>query len=125
MRWPMKHLRPLKSWAKVIILGIYNLNPLGLNFKAPKFEVENKNQQRTCLGCRQKKNQSHLWRVISCKNSDGSMSIKWDIERKKGGRGAWLCAHSQPCLNMALKKKAFQAAFKVKNIANFLSLPHN
>jgi predicted RNA-binding protein YlxR (DUF448 family) len=34
------------------------------------------------------------------------------IGRSQPGRGAWLCAHSPPCLEEALRRRAFDRALR-------------
>ena len=61
--------------------------------------------QRMCLGCRESKPQNDLIRLSV---SDGRIAIS---KGKEFGRGAYLCGSSQ-CLELALKKKAFQRLLK-------------
>ena len=60
---------------------------------------------RMCLGCRESKPQKDLIRLSF---SDGRIAIS---EGKEFGRGAYLCS-SPKCLELALKKKAFQRLLK-------------
>jgi predicted RNA-binding protein YlxR (DUF448 family) len=61
---------------------------------------------RQCLGCRAMKPKAELIRTV--KSPDGVIST--DPEKKKPGRGAYLCRDAA-CLNKALKSKALSRAF--------------
>ena len=63
-------------------------------------------QMRKCISCRESFNQADLLRI--CKIKD-SMII--DEKQKAGGRGAYICKNKQ-CLQLAIKKKALNRAFK-------------
>lgn len=67
--------------------------------------------QRTCLGCRAKKDQADLKRLALTRAEDGSLQVVWDPRGRLGGRGAWLCPEAE-CLTAAIKKRAFSRAFK-------------
>ncbi len=67
---------------------------------------QKKNPQRTCIGCRIKKNQNELVRFVDV---DGEVQI--DVEGKKKGRGCYLCKTTE-CIDVAEKRKAFQRSFK-------------
>ncbi|UQZ90811.1 DUF448 domain-containing protein [Deltaproteobacteria bacterium Smac51] len=67
---------------------------------------------RTCIGCRARRGQSEMARLVLV-DDEGGLSVKWDFRRRLAGRGAWLCRGSGECLAAALKKKAFNRAFKV------------
>lgn len=60
---------------------------------------------RMCIGCRESQPQKNLIRLFV---SDGRICIS---EGKEPGRGAYLCS-SPKCLELALKKKAFQRLLK-------------
>ena len=65
--------------------------------------------QRTCIGCREKKNKTELIRIVC--NKEGEISL--DINEKKEGRGAYIC-NKQECLEKAIKSKSIEKAFKRK-----------
>jgi predicted RNA-binding protein YlxR (DUF448 family) len=58
---------------------------------------------RTCVGCRSKRPQHDLVRCAL--GSDGPT-----VSRVAPGRGAWLC--SVACLHTAIRRKAFERAWK-------------
>lgn len=64
--------------------------------------------ERTCVGCREKKEIHELIR-FTCYN--GVMSF--DPKGRKPGRGAYLCG-SPDCLENAIKKNGFSRTFKTK-----------
>ena len=79
--------------------------------------------QRTCLGCRRKKPKKELVRIVLGKEN----KLICDFEQKRKGRGAYLCLAGktktkgkhlvkQTCLAQAIKKNAFQHAFKTQKI---------
>ncbi len=63
--------------------------------------------QRTCLGCRQVKDQGQLIRFV--RSPDGQ--ILADLRSKLPGRGAYLC-WSRDCIEVAAQKKQFDRTFK-------------
>lgn len=63
--------------------------------------------QRSCIVCRESKDKSELLRVVKC--PDGSIAI--DATGKQAGRGAYVCK-SGDCMQVAIKKRAFNRAFK-------------
>jgi predicted RNA-binding protein YlxR (DUF448 family) len=66
--------------------------------------------QRTCVGCRRRDDQAGLLRLVT---ADGASTVVVDQFRRLPGRGAWL--HPQPeCLAMAVKRRAFNRAFRGK-----------
>ena len=68
--------------------------------------------QRTCLGCRAKKDRAALRRLVLIRAEDGSGQVVWDPQAAAPGRGAWLCPEAR-CLEAALKKRALGRAFKI------------
>jgi len=62
--------------------------------------------QRTCVGCRAVRPQAQLVRWVLA--SDGSPRCS----RTAAGRGAWLCADASGCLQLALKRRGFERAWK-------------
>ncbi len=65
--------------------------------------------QRTCIGCRQKKDKTSLIRIVC--NKQGEISI--DKSEKKQGRGAYIC-NNKDCLEKAIKSKGIERSFKRK-----------
>ena len=65
--------------------------------------------QRTCIGCRQKKDKTGLIRIVC--NKEGEISV--DKNEKKQGRGAYICDNKE-CLEKAIKSKGLERAFKRK-----------
>ncbi len=61
---------------------------------------------RTCIGCRRAVAPDALVRVA--KGPEGSLAIG----RRLPGRGAWLCAGSLPCFELAVRRKAFGRALR-------------
>ena len=72
---------------------------------------ESSQPQRTCVGCRARRGQSEMARLALVED-EGRLKVKWDLNRRLTGRGAWLCRGNEKCLAAALKKKAFNRAFK-------------
>lgn len=68
--------------------------------------------RRTCIGCRQCDDQIALLRLIlNPESAPDTPSVAFDLERNRGGRGAWL--HPQhSCLERALKTRGFNRAFR-------------
>ena len=67
--------------------------------------------QRTCLGCRTKKDRASLRRLALTQAEDGGWQVVWDPKGVLGGRGGWLCPGPK-CLEAALKRRALGRAFK-------------
>lgn len=65
--------------------------------------------QRTCIGCKTKKEKREFIRVV--KNKENQIAI--DKTGKMPGRGAYLCDDIQ-CLEKAIKSKALERAFEMK-----------
>jgi len=66
--------------------------------------------QRTCVGCRNKKDKKDLTRIVCNKEND----INIDKTGKMQGRGAYICEDIS-CLEKVIKSKALERAFE-KNI---------
>ncbi len=64
--------------------------------------------QRTCIGCREKKDKKDLIRIV--KNKEGIITL--DRTGKANGRGAYICDDIQ-CLEKAIKTKALERAFEM------------
>lgn len=66
---------------------------------------------RTCVGCRRREIQSKLLRTARAVDERGVKTVVVDTRRCIAGRGAWL--HPDPaCLSLAIKKRAFNRAFR-------------
>lgn len=72
-----------------------------------------KQPERSCLGCRARKKQRELRRLALDPASDRPR-VLWDLDRRLGGRGAWLCRDQAECLNLAIKKRAWHRAFRLQ-----------
>jgi len=64
------------------------------------------NPQRTCIGCKTKRPQSALLRVVVA--ADGEVIFS----RVAAGRGAWLCNPPDACLELAEKRRGFDRALR-------------
>jgi predicted RNA-binding protein YlxR (DUF448 family) len=64
--------------------------------------------ERTCVGCRQKKEKKMLARVV--RKPDGT--IVYDPGGRQNGRGAYLC-RSTDCLKKAEKSRSLERALGV------------
>lgn len=73
--------------------------------------VRGKGPERTCLGCRTRKDQADLDRLALRPGPEGPRVV-WDKGRRLGGRGAWLCRGDESCLALAVKRRAFGRAFR-------------
>ena len=67
---------------------------------------------RTCVGCRQRANQSDLLRLVSRLSSDSRIVVEFDFQRKISGRGAWLHP-TEVCLNQAIARRAIARALRI------------
>lgn len=72
----------------------------------------NKQPLRMCVACRQMKEKRELIKVV--KNKNGEYQL--DEKCCKEGRGAYVCKNVK-CLDVCLKKKCFNRAFK-SNVQN-------
>ena len=61
---------------------------------------------RTCVGCRSRRGQEELIRII--RRDDGSLAVG----RTLPGRGAWLCRDSPTCLDLATRRGGLDRAFR-------------
>jgi predicted RNA-binding protein YlxR (DUF448 family) len=66
--------------------------------------------RRTCIGCRTAEHPDQLVRVATETTDDGPRAVV-DRTGRRGGRGAWLHP-SHECLDTALRRRAFQRAFR-------------
>ncbi len=64
--------------------------------------------QRTCIGCKTKKNKKDLIRIV--KDKEGNIFI--DRTGKANGRGAYICDNIT-CLEQAVKSKSLQKSFEM------------
>ncbi|MGH9188479.1 MAG: YlxR family protein [Acidimicrobiales bacterium] len=63
---------------------------------------------RTCVGCRRKASAAELVRVVLGPSGD------LHVGRHLPGRGAWLCAGPDECLEAAIRRRAFGRAFRAE-----------
>ena len=63
-------------------------------------------KERRCVSCRTSKQQCEMLRVAKLNND-----FIIDFNQKLDGRGAYVCFNSN-CINLAIKKRAFNRAFK-------------
>jgi uncharacterized protein len=61
---------------------------------------------RTCIGCRKRSSIEGLVRVARLEG--GSLVVG----RTAPGRGAWLCRNSPNCIDLAVKRQAFERALR-------------
>ncbi len=72
----------------------------------------NKNPQRTCSVCREKKDKNELLRIVMKQiNSDRIVSV--DTTGKDWGRGAYICK-SPECILGARKKRALERSLSCR-----------
>lgn len=64
--------------------------------------------QRTCVGCRLKKDKKELVRIV--RTPDGEICL--DASGKMNGRGAYLCPKEE-CIALALKKGALAKSLHI------------
>lgn len=64
--------------------------------------------QRTCIGCKEKKDKKDLIRIV--KDKDGNITL--DRTGRANGRGAYICDNIQ-CLEKAIKTKALAWTFEM------------
>ena len=64
-------------------------------------------KERRCVSCRESKQQNEMLRIAKVNND-----FIIDHNLKLGGRGAYVCKCSE-CINLAIKKRAFNRAFKM------------
>jgi predicted RNA-binding protein YlxR (DUF448 family) len=62
--------------------------------------------ERTCIGCRRCRPQAELVRCVL--TADGRATV----DRRGSGRGAWLCVPPAACFRLAVRRKAFQRAWR-------------
>ena len=64
-------------------------------------------QERRCVACRKSLPQFDMLRVAKINNE-----FALDVNQKLGGRGAYICK-SKECMDLAIKKKLLNRAFKM------------
>lgn len=69
----------------------------------------NRQPQRTCMGCNEKKDKKDLIRIV--KNKENEISI--DKTGKAQGRGAYIC-DDITCLEKLIKTKRIEKIFDMK-----------
>lgn len=69
----------------------------------------NRQPQRTCMGCNEKKDKKDLIRIVKNKNNE----ITIDRTKKAQGRGAYICDNIQ-CLEKIIKTKRLEKIFDMK-----------
>jgi uncharacterized protein len=62
--------------------------------------------ERTCVGCRRRRPQAALLRCVL--TADGRAIV----DRTGPGRGAWLCDPPDDCFVLAVRRKAFERAWR-------------
>ena len=67
---------------------------------------------RTCLGCRRARPQAELLRIV--RTPDGR--VEPDPERRRRGRGAYLCRREE-CLTECVRRGRWPQAFRVPAVA--------
>lgn len=78
---------------------------------------------RTCVGCRRRDERSAMLRVVAEWDDTGDhvARVVADPRLRLPGRGAWL--HPTPeCLDLALRRKAFGRALRVKAVLELASV---
>ena len=68
-----------------------------------------KQPQRTCMGCKKKKEKKELIRIV--KNNQNEINI--DKTGKLEGRGAYICDDIK-CLEKVIKSKRLEKVFEMK-----------
>ena len=70
--------------------------------------MQKKIPQRQCMGCRERKNQRDMIRVV--RETTGAVSL--DFSGKLNGRGAYICPDPE-CLKKARKAKSLDRSLEV------------
>ncbi len=71
--------------------------------------MQNKQPQRTCMGCNQKKDKKDLIRIV--KNKENVINV--DKTGKMQGRGAYIC-NDVNCLEKVIKNKRLEKVLETK-----------
>ena len=61
---------------------------------------------RTCVGCRHRRPQAEL---VRCAVTPAGRAV---VDRRAPGRGAWLCPPPGDCFDLAVRRKAFERAWR-------------
>lgn len=64
-------------------------------------------RERTCVACKQKKQQTELLRISKVNNT-----FTLDVSNKSAGRGAYICKDAN-CIALTIKKHLLNRAFKM------------
>jgi uncharacterized protein len=72
--------------------------------------------QRTCVGCRRVSGPDALVRLT--RRLDGALAVG----RGEPGRGAWLCAGSVACFDLAVRRRALSRALRAEVAQDQLAL---
>ena len=64
--------------------------------------------QRTCIGCKEKKDKKDLIRIV--RNKEGNITL--DRTGRANGRGAYICDNIE-CLEKAIKTKVLARTFEM------------
>ncbi|RLY92452.1 DUF448 domain-containing protein [Kocuria tytonicola] len=75
--------------------------------------------RRTCVGCRATASPDQLVRV-TMEDTEHGPRVVADLHRRRGGRGAWVHA-TRECVTTAVRKKAFNRAFRTAVSAHDLA----
>ena len=75
--------------------------------------------RRTCVGCRATAPPDQLVRV-TMEDTEHGPRVVADLHRRRGGRGAWVHA-TRECVTTAVRKKAFNRAFRTAVSAHDLA----
>ena len=71
--------------------------------------MQNKQPQRTCMGCNEKKDKKDLIRIV--KNKENVINV--DKTGKMQGRGAYIC-NDVNCLEKVIKNKRLEKVLETK-----------
>ena len=71
--------------------------------------MQKKIPQRQCMGCRERKAEREMMRVV--RGTDGNVCL--DFGGKMNGRGAYICPNPE-CLNKARRSKALERSLEVE-----------
>ena len=72
----------------------------------PRLPSDRPGPERTCIGCRQRRSQAAL---VRCVLTDDGRAV---VDRTGPGRGAWLCIPPSDCFELAVRRKAFERAWR-------------
>ena len=70
--------------------------------------MQKKIPQRQCMGCRERKANREMIRVVRC--PDGAVNL--DFGGKMNGRGAYICPDPE-CLKKAIRAKSLERSLEV------------